>query len=171
MTYIRGMSGRNASILLAAALVALGAVGIALVLQHGFGMEPCAWCTFQRLLYLVFAALAALARLSARQRIVTSVFAGLALATALAGLWAALHQQFVAAKSLSCSFTFADRALMNLRLDETLPWLFAATASCGEANVPLLGIPFAWWSATLFGLLALAAARAVWRVCVAGEKA
>lgn len=166
MTYIHGMSGRSASILLAAALVALGAVGIALVLQHGFGMEPCAWCTFQRLLYLVFAALTTLAWLSARRRVVVArVLAALAFVTALAGLWAALHQQFVAAGSLSCSFTFADRVLMNLRLDETLPWLFAATASCGEANVPLLGIPFAWWSATLFGLLALAAARAVWRAC------
>lgn len=156
------MSGRNASILLVAALLALGAVGIALVLQHGFGMQPCAWCTFQRLLYLAFAALALLGWLGARWRVPAYALAGLALVTALAGLWAALHQQFVAAKSLSCSFTFADRALMNLRLDESLPWLFAATASCGEANVPLLGIPFAWWSAALFGLLALAAARAIW---------
>ena len=82
---------------------------------------------------------------------------------ALGGLWAALHQQFVASQSQSCAFTFADRTLMKLRLDESLPWLFEATASCSEANVPLLGLPFALWSAALFVLLAGLAARAALR--------
>ena len=136
---------RRASILLSCAVLALGAVGIALVLQHFFGMQPCAWCTFQRLLFLLVGACA---------------LAGVA---ALGGLWAALHQQFVASQSQSCAFTFADRTLMKLRLDESLPWLFEATASCSEANVPLLGLPFALWSAALFVLLAGLAARAALR--------
>src|SRR5690606_38537264 len=79
------------------------------------------------------------------------------------GLAAALQQQFVAAKTASCAFTFADRVLMQSRLDEMAPWLFFADASCSEANVPLLGVPFAVWSATAFVLLAIGALAAAWR--------
>src|SRR5690606_6966993 len=98
---------------------------------------------------------------------VSSVLAGVA---ALGGVWAALHQQFVASKSQSCVFTFADRTLMKLRLDESFPWLFEATASCSEANVPLLGVPIAAWSAALFVLLAGLAVRAVMQARASREK-
>ncbi len=155
----------SAFLLLLGAVLAFGAVGIALVLQHAFGMAPCAWCTFQRLLFLLVGAFAALGWLARRSRGAALALSGLSVATALAGLWAALHQQFVAAQTQSCAFTFADRVLMRLRLDEGLPWLFEATASCSDANAPLLGVPFALWSAALFVLLAALAARAAcgWR--------
>lgn len=160
MSYSARMLRRSESILLLSAVLAIGAVGVALVLQHRFGIEPCAWCTFQRLLFLLFAAFAALGWLARRSRAALVAASVLAALAALGGLWAALHQQFVAAQSLSCAFTFADRVLMKLRLDETLPWLFEATASCRDANAPLLGVPFALWSAALFVLLAVLAARA-----------
>ncbi len=35
------------------AMLSFGAIGIALVSQHGFDMQPCAWCMLQRLIYLV----------------------------------------------------------------------------------------------------------------------
>src|SRR5690606_41442202 len=38
-----------------------GGVVIAVVLQHGFDMQPCAWCTVQRAIYLLVGALALLA--------------------------------------------------------------------------------------------------------------
>lgn len=163
------MFRRSDSILLLGAALAVGAVGVALVLQHRFGIEPCAWCTFQRLLYLLFGAFAALGWLARRSRIALLASSTLAAVAALGGLWAALHQQFVAAQSLSCAFTFADRVLMKLRLDETLPWLFEATASCRDANAPLLGVPFALWSAALFVLLALLAVRALLAARAASE--
>lgn len=160
MSYSAWMLRRSESILLLSAVLAIGAVAVALVLQHRFGIEPCAWCTFQRLLFLLFAAFAVLGWLARRSRAALVAASVLAALVALGGLWAALHQQFVAAQSLSCAFTFADRVLMKLRLDETLPWLFEATASCRDANAPLLGIPFALWSAALFVLLAGLAALA-----------
>jgi len=154
------MLRRSEWVLFLCAVLAIGAVGLALVTQHVFGMQPCAWCTFQRLIFLlvgVFAVAGWLARRSRAAVIAMSVLAGVA---AAGGVWAALHQHFVASRSESCVFTFADRTLMNLRLDESLPWLFEATASCSEANSPLLGLPFALWSAALFVVLALLAARA-----------
>lgn len=169
MSYSSRMLRRSDSILLLGAVLAVGAVGVALVLQHAFGIEPCAWCTFQRLLFLLFGAFAVLGWLARGSRTALAASSVLAVVAALGGLWAALHQQFVAAQSLSCAFTFADRTLMNLRLDETLPWLFEATASCRDANAPLLGIPFALWSAALFVVLALLAARVLLAVRAAPE--
>jgi disulfide bond formation protein DsbB len=141
------------SILTAVAVLAAGAVALAVFLQHAFGMEPCAWCTFQRLIFLAVAAAALIAAALLRAR--PGFVAGSALAALLAagGVWAALHQQLVASKADSCVYTFADRFLLRTGLDESLPWLFEATASCADANAPLLGLPFAAWSAALFALL------------------
>jgi len=151
------MRDRSRALLLGCALFALAAVAAALVLQHVFDMRPCAWCTFQRLFYLVVAAFAFAGWAAGASVTALRAFAALAAVAALGGVWAALHQQLVAAQTQSCAFTFADRALMQLRLDETVPWLFMADASCSEANVPLLGIPFALWSAGAFVLLAAGA--------------
>ena len=38
------------------ALLCLAGVGIALVSQHVFDMQPCAWCVLQRLILLAIAA-------------------------------------------------------------------------------------------------------------------
>ncbi|NLZ10040.1 MAG: disulfide bond formation protein B, partial [Alcaligenaceae bacterium] len=53
----------NRTLLRLIALASLGAVVIALVSQHVFDMRPCAWCVFQRLIFLVIAVVAALASL------------------------------------------------------------------------------------------------------------
>jgi protein dithiol:quinone oxidoreductase len=136
-------------------------VGLALVLQHGFSMKPCAWCTFQRLLYLVLGVLLLIASRVVMARN-PNLKTGVALALvaeliAAGGLWAALHQHFVASASASCDLTLADRVIMAVDLDKLLPWLFKASAACDQANMPLLGLPFALWSALAFGLLMLIA--------------
>jgi disulfide bond formation protein DsbB len=38
--------------------------------------------------------------------------------------------------------------------------MFEATARCDEANLPMLGVPYAIWSAVLFLLIAIASALA-----------
>ena len=35
------------------AFASLGGVAVGLVLQHQFGMEPCAWCVVQRMFYVL----------------------------------------------------------------------------------------------------------------------
>lgn len=137
-------------------MLAAGAVALALVLQHGLGMEPCAWCTFQRVIFLAVAAAALLTAALAAIRPAFVAAGGLTALLAAGGVWAALHQQFVASRAESCAYTFADRFLLRTGLDERFPALFEATASCADANAPLLGLPFAAWSAALFALLCLA---------------
>ena len=154
---LRGLLG-----LPAIAGASLAAVAAALYSQHALGMLPCAWCVLQRLLFLAVAAAALLglvggALLPGRsgRRI------GAALVVGLAGLGmaAALWQHFVAAASGSCDMTLADRVMGATGLDSRWPDVFAAYASCTDAQVNLAGVPYAFWSLALFALLAVAALR------------
>jgi disulfide bond formation protein DsbB len=132
------------------------AVALALVSQHRYGFEPCPWCVVQRVAYLLVGLFALCATFVRQSRAAASAWLGLASLAALGGLAAALHQHFVAAQTSSCAFTAADRWIAFSRLDELLPAVFKATAACDEANAPLLGVPYALWSAAVaVGLLGL----------------
>ena len=54
---------RPAPLLGAMAVVCFGAVGLALVSQYRFDMQPCPWCTLQRLIFLLIGLLALLGTL------------------------------------------------------------------------------------------------------------
>ena len=137
------------------ALVAIGciaAVGVALVSQHVYGMEPCPWCVLQRLVFLAigaFALLGVIWRGPAGGRAVGT----LGLLLAALGLAAALWQHFVAAQSASCNLTLADRIVNATGLNALLPAVFEARASCADAAVSLLGVPYALWAGALFALI------------------
>lgn len=149
-------------LLAAMALLCLAAVGLALVTQHVFDMQPCPWCVLQR---LVFAAIAAAAGLGALWPARTAQLGAALVAAllALGGISAALWQHFVAASSTSCNLTLADRIMSATGLDMAWPEVFAAYASCAEAKVDLLGLPYEFYSLTLFALLGLAAWQVVRR--------
>jgi disulfide bond formation protein DsbB len=77
---------------------------------------------------------------------------------AVEGIVAALWQHFVAAASASCNLTFADRVVSSLQLNTLLPEIFEARATCADAAVKLLGVPYEFYSLALFALLGLAGA-------------
>ncbi len=140
-------------VLLAVAVLSFGAVGLAAVAQYGFDMQPCPWCVLQRFIYLVVGALALLgALLPGLQR---RLSIGLALLGALSGVASALWQQLHAISENSCDLSLAERIVSGLHLDQLAPQLFVAYASCGDAAVSVLGIPFAVWSCILYVILAL----------------
>jgi protein dithiol:quinone oxidoreductase len=136
------------------ALLCLGAVGAALVSQYHYDMRPCPWCTFQRLIFLLIGGLALLGAVlsSAGVRLVIAV-GGMLLAAG--GVAAALWQHHVAAATNSCNLTLADRIMTALGLYELAPDLFGPTATCAEAAVDLLGVPYAYWSLAMFALCGL----------------
>jgi protein dithiol:quinone oxidoreductase len=134
---------------IAIAALCFAAVGAALVTQHVYDMQPCPWCVLQRLIFVVIGlvALLGLAWRSARgQRVLPFVL----LLLSASGIAAALWQHFVAAASNSCNLTLADRIVAGLRLDALLPDVFQATASCADAAVKLVGLPYEFWSLALF---------------------
>lgn len=144
--------------LLSSAALSVTAVAAALVSQHVFDMPPCPWCVLQRAIYLAIAAVcligAALAVPLARR-----TAGALTLLLAISGAASALYQHLVAARSASCNLTFADKVMSFLGLDSVLPWLFQVYASCADAAVSMLGVPYAYWSLALFAALGLGAAR------------
>jgi disulfide bond formation protein DsbB len=135
-----------------AVLLPLAAVGAALHSQYDLDMQPCPWCVLQRAIFLTIA-LAALPGLLLP--LARKASAGLGLLLAGCGVAAALWQHFVAASSTSCVQTLADRIMQGSGLSARWPEVFAAYASCADAAVKLHGVPYEFFSLTLFLLLAV----------------
>ncbi len=146
------------------ALLCLAGVGIALVSQHVFDMQPCAWCVLQRLILLAIAAVCGLASAGWRSAPVHALGAALTAVLALCGIVAAWYQYTVAAQMFSCAQTFADKFIAGSGLDAALPWLFGIYASCMDARVNLLGIEYALWAMALFVLCLVLA---IWALLLA----
>ena len=144
------------ALLLAAVVVPLAAVAAALVSQHVYDMQPCPWCVLQRVVFVAIA-LAALPGLLVNRIGVRRASAAGVLVLALCGVAAALWQHFVAASNVSCNLTLADRIVGGLGLDGLAPQVFAAFASCADAAVKIVGVPYEFFSLALFTLLGLGA--------------
>lgn len=155
------MVPREVLILRLIGLLCFGAVITALVSQYIYDMQPCAWCVFQRLLYLLIGVLALLVSLGQPGK--ARLASGLAsvLGAAILGVVSAWYQEKVAANTFSCVQTLADQIMTKTGLDAAAPWLFGIYASCMDARVKLLGIEYAWWSMTLFALIGIMGAYAL----------
>jgi disulfide bond formation protein DsbB len=151
---------RLPQVLVVIGLLSLGAVGVAAIAQYAFDMQPCPWCVLQRFIYIVVGVLALLA--AALPGIARRLFTGLAFLGALSGIASALWQQLHAVSEASCDLSLAERIVSGLQLDRLVPQLFIAYASCGDAAVSVLGIPFAVWSCILYVILALLLAWSLW---------
>lgn len=133
------------------AAVSVAAVGAALVSQYVYNMQPCPWCVLQRVVFLAIAivALVGLVLPGALRRLAVLLLVLLTGCGAAAALW----QHYVAGNSASCNLTLADKIVGGLKLDEHLPEIFMATASCSDAKVNLFGLPYEAWSLALFALM------------------
>ena len=150
------MTLSRSAVLAGIAGVALAAVAAALVSQHVFDMQPCPWCVLQRLVFVAIG-LVALLGLGWRSRTSQRAVPLLLLVLSVCGIAAALWQHFVAAASVSCNLTFADRVMTATRLAELLPSVFEARATCADAAVNLAGVPYEFWSLALFTAIGVAA--------------
>ena len=130
-------------------VLCLGGVAAALVSQYVFDMLPCPWCILQRVIFLAIA-LVALVALLLPSRPLKLGLGAVGLALAASGVAAAIYQNRVAAQEFSCNLTLADRIISALGLESAVPFLFRISASCMEAAVDLLGLPYEAWSGMLF---------------------
>lgn len=134
-------------------VLSLSSVAIALVSQYVFDMQPCAWCVFQRLLYLMIGFFTLGLTFAKPTRVRMTLGAASIVAIAIMGVTAAWYQEKVAANTFSCAQTLADQIMTKSGLDSAAPWLFGIYASCMDARVKLLGIEYAWWSLAMFILI------------------
>ena len=96
-----------AALLAGTALVSVAAVGVALVSQHVFGMEPCPWCILQRVIFLAIA-LVCLVGLVCQGALAGAPGAAAGAGRRGVGPVAALQ----AAASASCAMTLADQIVI-----------------------------------------------------------
>ena len=157
------MTVSSRALLLGIAAVAFAAIAAALVSQHVFDMQPCPWCVLQRLIFATIA-LAALVGLAWRSVLGQRSTAFALLLLSGAGIAAVLWQHFVAASSTSCNLTLADRIMNGSGLPSLLPEVFEARATCADAAVSLLGLPYEFWGLALFVVTVAAAIGLLLRV-------
>ena len=139
------------------ALICILTVGFALFSQHVLDMRPCAWCVFQRLIFLAIATVCLLGNLVSAN-IVKRFIAFIVFVLGIGGMLSAWYQYDVAAQMFSCDMTLADRVIAkHLALDSAIPWLFGIYATCMDAAVDLFGIEYALWALALFALITIAA--------------
>ena len=144
---------RLPQVLVAVGVLALGSVALAALAQYEFDMQPCPWCVLQRFIYIVVGVLALLA--AALSGLARRIAIGLALLGTFSGIASALWQQLHAVNESSCDLSLAERITSALQLDRLLPQLFIAYASCADAAVSVLHIPFAVWSCAMYVVLAV----------------
>lgn len=135
------------------AFICLASVAFALFSQHVLGMLPCAWCVFQRLIFIVIAIVCLLVNFSGSV-IYQKVLALIAAILSVGGIIAAWYQYSVASVSFSCDMTFADVFMSRQTgLDAAVPWLFGIYATCMDAAVDLFGVEYAVWALLLFAAI------------------
>ncbi|WP_144641498.1 disulfide bond formation protein B [Bordetella genomosp. 13] len=155
------MPSSRKSLLLLISFLSFAAIAVALVSQHVYDFAPCAWCVFQRLIYLAIGIVALLGAVGGA--VATRIAGVLTAVLSAGGIVAAWYQYTVAAKMLSCDQTFADRFMVSTGLDGAVPWLFGIFATCMDASVEVLGLEYALWSLALFAVLLLASLIALLR--------
>jgi len=138
-------------------LASFAAVGVALVVQHQFGVKPCPWCVLQRGIFLLIGVFALLGWLVQAKRPLRQAALVAVLLLCAAGLTAAVFQHEVASQTASCAMGLADRIVTALNLEELWPSVFMITANCAEAaKYRFALLPYEIWSGLLFaGLGAL----------------
>lgn len=142
--------------------ISAAALAVGLAWQAIGGAEPCPWCTLQRAIYAAILLVALLAApLAAAGAFMRGVLGVLSLALAVAGAAAAAWQSFFLKDAASCALTAADRIMNATGLPALWPYMFAATASCDQANVLVARIPMSVWSLAIFVLLAAIAGLAM----------
>ncbi|MDN5842863.1 MAG: disulfide bond formation protein B [Alcaligenaceae bacterium] len=137
------------------ALLCVAGLGIALISQYVFDMQPCAWCVLQRMILVVIAAGCVLGLVLRRIPGARALAALVTCLLGIAGMTAAWYQYTVASHMFSCDLTFADRFVAGSGLDAALPQVFGIYATCMDARVSVLGIEYALWALGLFAVCTL----------------
>jgi disulfide bond formation protein DsbB len=147
--------------------LAVGCAGLgiaSLVLTLWLDLHPCHLCIFQRLLFMLIAALALVAALlvSPRGRRVPG---GLVLGLAGLGIAVAAYQTWLQAQPPGAISCVGGEPGLIERLVEWLgqqvPSLFLATGFCEEAELVIFGLSLAHWALVSFAACLTAAAWAL----------
>ena len=151
-----GLNSRRA--FAAFALIPLGLLAEALVLQHVKGQIPCPLCVLQRAGFLLFGLIALAAAVHQPGRRGAAGYCAALALSALTGLGVALRHVWVLHHpKFGCGIDALEQIINDLPTAKLLPWLFHAGGECSAPHEPVLGLQVPEWSVIWFSLLLLAA--------------
>lgn len=135
-------------ILLLAAATGIGATVFSLILQYGFGFDPCVMCIIQRVSLLAAGLLALAAACLPQRSAAVRLFSATAVSLpALWGAWTAakqIHLQSLPPETQpSCGAPWTFR-LQDAPLFDLYEPLIRGFGQCGVSET-FLGVPFPWW--------------------------
>lgn len=140
------------------ALILLGsaaALGVALYMQHGQGLQPCTLCIIQRYAF-IWVGFCALIMWALPFRSIRILASALGLLGAIGGIIAAARNLWVLNHpEILCGRDPVEIFLNALPTARWIPEVFVASGLCSSPIPPLFGLPLPTWS--LIGLLGLAA--------------
>jgi disulfide bond formation protein DsbB len=139
-------------------------VAVSLALTAWLDLHPCHLCIFQRLLFMLVAALALVAALPAPS-LVKWLAGGSVVGLGALGVGVAGYQSWLQVQppdAVSCVGSqpgFIERVVEWL--GQQAPAMFLATGFCEEEELVILGLSLANWAALSFAAVVLAAAAAL----------
>jgi len=140
------------------ALIPLGLLGEALVLQHLLGQAPCPLCVLQREAFFLFGLIALAATVHGPQRRGAAIYAGGLALSSLAGMGVAIwHVWTLHHPKFGCGIDVMEQFVNNLPTAKLLPFIFYASGDCAARHDPILGLMVPEWALAWFVLLFLAA--------------
>lgn len=133
-------------------LISFASVGIALISQHVYGMEPCAWCVFQRLIFILIGIIG-FAFLWVKNIKISQLGLGVLGLFSIIGMVAAIYQITVASDSFNCNLSIAESVISFFNLSELFPNVFGIYALCSGSIAKLFGVDYPIYSLFVFSLL------------------
>ena len=133
------------------AAASLGLLVSALTLGEWLRLQPCYWCNFQRLVYLLLCAVGLCGVLLPDRAKILSVLSGV---VSLGGVYGAAKQswmQYAPQEAVECGF--GDPTLVERLIDwlgGLWPTMFMVTGLCKEKDWVFLGLSLANWSGICF---------------------
>ena len=140
------------------ALIPLGLLGEALVLQHLQGQAPCPLCILQREAFFLYGLIALAAAIHNQQRPGAAIYGGGMALASLAGMGVAIwHVWTLHHPKFGCGRDVVEEFVNGLPTAKLLPFIFYASGDCSARHDPILGLMVPEWALVWFAALSLAA--------------
>ncbi|MFC0178787.1 disulfide bond formation protein DsbB [Thorsellia kenyensis] len=125
----------------------------ALILQHGFDMQPCVLCIYQRTAILGIWFASILGMIAPKNFVIRITAIGLWIYSAAYGLsysWLQVKMQFFPTPMDKCDLF--PRFYFGLKWNEWIPSIFEAKGLCSDIQGAILGLEISQWMTGIFSV-------------------
>jgi len=154
------------------ALIPLGLLAEAMILQHLQDQAPCPLCILDRAAFFLFALIAISGAIHAPSKRGAARYAAAMALSSLAGLGVAIwHVWTLHHPKFGCGIDVMEQFVNNLPTAKLMPFIFHAGGDCAARHDPILGLLVPEWALTWFAALSLTALFLAYRWWSAARRA